>query len=79
MYNFSFSLHSVSVNLVISACSLSLPKCDTALAANCVSLKYLISSCGYLYTQTIPSTGAVGCVSWCYEQLKLCFVAAALI
>ena len=38
-----FSLHSMSVIFVTSTCFSSLSNCDTALAANSVSLKDLIS------------------------------------
>jgi len=69
----------VSFTLVTSSCPLLLSECETALAANSVNLKDLIFSCDYLYTQTKPRRGAVGWVSLCCEQLKLCFVTAALI
>ena len=40
---FDFSLHSLSVTFVTSTCSTSLSNCNTALAANSVSLNDLIS------------------------------------
>ena len=45
----AFSLHSLSVTFVTSTCSLSLSNCDTALAANSVSSKCLISGSVWLY------------------------------
>jgi len=45
----AFSLHSLTVTFITSTCSLSLSNCDTALAANSVSLKDLISGvCDYI-------------------------------
>ena len=51
----AFSLHSLSVTFVTSACFLSLLNCDTELAANSVSLKDLISGCVWLYNFKQPS------------------------
>ena len=45
----AFSLHSLSVTFVTSTCFLSLSNCDTALAANSVSLKDIISGYAWLY------------------------------
>jgi len=42
LFELAFSLHSLSVTFVTSTCFLSLSNCDTALAANSVSLKELI-------------------------------------
>jgi hypothetical protein len=69
--NISFSLHSVSVIFVTYTHSLSLSNCDSVLAANSVNLKNLIYECDGLCISTVPDRGAVGCVSWCWEQVTL--------
>jgi len=77
--NFSFSLHSVSVIFVTYTRSLSLSNCDSVIAANSVNLKNLIYECDGLRICTVPDRGAIGCVSWCCEQVTLSFGAVACI
>jgi hypothetical protein len=55
IFNMSFSLHSQSVTVVTSSCSLSLLNCDTAHSANSVSLKDLIYRCIPLYIDAISN------------------------
>jgi len=75
--NFSFSLHIVSVIFVTYTHSLSLSNCDSALAANSANLKNLIYECEGLRIHRVPDRGAVGCVSWCCEEVTLSFGAFA--
>jgi len=48
LFQLAFSLHSLSVTFVTFTCFLSLSNCVTALAANSVSPKDLISGCDYI-------------------------------
>ena len=57
LFELAFSLHSLSVTFVKTTCFLSLSNCDTALAANSVSLKDLIS--GYVWIYNFKQVSAL--------------------
>jgi len=61
IHQLAFSLHSASVSCPGNI-YLSLSNCDTALTANSVDLKYLISWCDCVHIHAISDRGTFGCV-----------------